>query len=299
MALLHATHKIWPEGNGRIAVAHVDHQLRGAESRADADFVENSARDLGLRFILLSCDVPMAREEQGGSVEELARQYRYELLADAADRMNFGSVVCGHHRNDQAETILHNIIRGTGLKGVAGMAATRPLSSTVQLLRPMLNIARADAETWLQSQQLEWRHDVSNLSPDFTRNRIRNELLPLMAESCNPEVVDSLLRLAEHARNADQLSDEVAQRCLDDVILELQPGICRIDRTRLAHWPESVIRSALRLIWSQQSWPQQRMTQTHWNLLAANFRSPERVPQDVPGLQVSATTTIVRIFEPT
>ncbi len=297
MALLHGTGQLWPGRNDRIVIAHVNHQLRGEACREDAEFVRNAAETLGLQYLLLTCDVSKERNDRSGSVEEVARQCRYDMLQETAESLGLGFVVCGHHRNDQAETILHNIMRGTGLKGVAGMASARSLSRTVQLLRPMLTISRSAAEDWLRSQKLQWREDESNSSPEFTRNRIRNELLPMLAKSYNPQIVDSLLRLADHARNADALSDEVAQRCLKDVVLELQPGVCRIDRTRLEQWPESVVRSALRLIWTQQSWPQQRMTQAHWNELAEDLRSSERVPRDIPGLQISVTATIVRVFE--
>jgi len=296
VALLHGTNQLWPQPNKQIVVAHVNHQLRGPAGRADAEFVKDAAQALGLQFVMLTCDVATERDTEGGSTEEVARKHRYELLSQTAERMKLNAVVCGHHQNDQAETVLHNILRGTGLRGVSGMTATRPLTDTVQLMRPMLRIARTTAENWLSDQELTSCIDESNSSPEFTRNRIRNELLPLLAESYNPQVVASLLRLAGHARDAESLSDEVAQRCLDDVILELQPGACRIDRGRLASWPELVVRSALRQIWSQQGWPQQRMNKAHWDHLAADLQNEDAKPQDIPGIDVSVTETIVRIF---
>lgn len=296
MALLHGTRQLWPEETDRIVVAHVNHQLRGTDSRADAEFVEEAAAALDLQFVLLTCEISETARDQGGSIEEAARQCRYELLLETAERMHLSLVVCGHHRNDQAETVLHNILRGTGLKGVAGMAPIRSLSDSVQLVRPMLSVSRSAAEDWLRSQQRPWRDDKSNSSPRFTRNRIRNELLPLLAESYNPQVVESLLRLADHARGADTISSEIAERCLDDVLLELQPGICRIDRSRLERWPTSVVRSALRLIWTRQGWPQQRMTQKHWNSLASSLVTADGTPADIQGVEVSVTRGLVRLF---
>jgi tRNA(Ile)-lysidine synthase len=296
MSLLHGTRQLWPDGNGQIVVAHVNHQLRGSESAADAEFVREAAKSQGLRFILLTCDVPKQREAVRGGIEEVARRNRYRLLQDAALANGLGDVVCGHHQEDQAETVLHNILRGTGMKGLAGMSARRLLCEDVQLIRPLLSISRAAVVDFLHARQVSWQTDASNESPEFTRNRIRQQLLPLLAEEYNPQIARSLIRLAGHARDVNTLASQVGQRCLDDVVLELQRGICRLNRTRLAVWPQSVVRSALRLIWDYQSWPQQAMTQAHWHHLAADLQDTNGKPGDVPGVDISTTKTIVRIF---
>ncbi len=297
MSLLHGTAQLWPDNRDRIVVAHVDHQLRGAEGRADANFVEQAAQSLGLPFVLLTCDVPAEQAVSGGGIEEVARRNRYQLLQDAALVNEMSYVVCAHHRDDQAETVLHNILRGTGLKGLAGISSSRSLCDAVQLIRPLLGISKTAIEAFLRRQQLSWQTDASNASEEFTRNRIRKHLLPLLADGYNPQVAGSLLRLAQHAREADTLADQVAQCCLNDVVLELQPGVCRLDRTRLAAWPESAVRSALRLIWEQQSWPQQSMTQAHWDNLASAVTNTESVPSHLPGVEISATESMVRLFK--
>jgi len=296
MSLLHGTRQLWPDGNGAIVVAHVNHQVRGSESAADAEFVREAAESQGLKFLLLACDVPRQREATGGGIEEVARRNRYQLLQDAALANGLCYVVCGHHQEDQAETVLHNILRGTGMKGLAGMSSNRLLCDGVQLIRPLLSVSQSAVVDFLCAQQVSWQTDASNTSTEFTRNRIRQQLLPLLAEEYNPQIARSLIRLAGHARAAETLASQVGQRCLDDVVLELQPGICRLNRTRLAVWPKSVVCSALRLIWDQQSWPQQAMTQTHWNHLAASLQDVNAKPDDVPGVDLSVTKTIARIF---
>jgi tRNA(Ile)-lysidine synthase len=296
MSLLHGSRQLWPNGSGRIVVAHVNHQLRGSESAADAEFVRVAAESLGFRFVLLTCDVPKQRAATGGGIEEVARRNRYQLLQNVAQANGLRYVVCGHHQEDQAETVLHNILRGTGMKGLAGMSSSRLLCEDVQLIRPLLSISRAAVVDFLHARQVSWQTDASNESAEFTRNRIRQQLLPLLAEEYNPQIARSLIRLAGHAHDAETLASQVGQRCLDDVVLELQPGICRLNRTRLAVWPEAVVRSALRLIWDQQSWPQQAMTQAHWDHLAADLQDANGKPGDVPGMDLSTTKTIVRIF---
>jgi len=296
MSLLHGTRQLWPDGNGQIVVAHVNHQLRGGQSTADAEFVQEAAESQGLRFILLTCDVLKQREVAGGGIEEIARRNRYQLLQEAAQASGLHYVVCGHHQEDQAETVLHNILRGTGMKGLAGMSARRLLCEDVKLIRPLLSVSRAAIVEFLHARQVSWQTDASNESGEFTRNRIRQQLMPLLAKEYNPQIARSLIRLAGHARDAEILASQVGQCCLDDVVLELQPGICRLNRTRLTVWPQSVVRCALRLIWDRQSWPQQAMTQAHWDHLAADLQDMNGKPDDVPGVNLSTTKTIVRIF---
>ncbi len=121
--------------------------------------------------------------------------------------------------------------------------------------------------------------------------------MPLLAEEYNPQFVNSLLRLAGHARDAEDLSGLVAERCLDDVVLELQPGVCRLNRTRLVLWPEPVVRATLRLIWNRQSWPQQAMTQSHWAELATHLVNATEIPRHLPGVVIGATSSMVRLFK--
>ncbi len=296
MSLLHATCQLWSERKDRIIVAHVDHQLRCSQSAADAEFVRVATESQGLRFVHLTCDVRKRRQTAGGGIEEVARKSRYQLLQDTAQAIGFRSVVSAHHQDDQAETVLHNIIRGTGLRGLAGMSRARPMCEGIRLIRPMLNVARRMIDTFLRCQQLAWRIDESNASAKFTRNRIRRHLMPLLSEEYNPQVVSSLVRLAGHACDAEDQVTQVAQRCLEDVVLELQPSVCRLDRTKLALWPASVVRVSLRLIWDHQSWPQQAMTQAHWISLATSLQHVDKKPDACPGVELSVSPAIVRIF---
>ncbi|MCH2203016.1 MAG: tRNA lysidine(34) synthetase TilS [Fuerstiella sp.] len=296
MALLHGTAQLWPDNTSGLVVAHVDHNLRGDQSRADAAFVETTVEELGLQFVLLSGDTVQEQQKSGGSTEEVARRIRYQMLQSSAHSADIEYVVCGHQSDDQAETILHNIIRGTGLRGLTGMCIRRQLNHRVQLIRPMLDITRSSIEEFLDDLDLKWRFDESNSSTRYTRNKIRNHLIPTLAREYNPQLTDSLLRLASHATEAENLSVQVANRCLDDVVLELQPGVCRLQRNKLALWPESVVRMALRLVWDQQMWPQQGMTRLHWNDLAQSVCQPDGRPSNCPGVEVSMTPKIVRIF---
>ena len=178
---------------------------------------EQLARQLGL-----ACEVADGRRRSGGwhrgqGIEATARRARYAVLEEMAGRSGARFVVTAHTADDQAETILHRILRGTGLRGLGGMARSRRLGPAT-LLRPLLGIGRAELAAYLRDRRQAFRTDASNRDLRFARNRIRNELLPLLLAHYNPAVVDALLRLGELAGESQSLIDamvrDVAQRCL-------------------------------------------------------------------------------------
>lgn len=195
IALLHALHQIAPRWNFHLQVLHLDHQLRGAESSADADFVRAAAARLGLPCHVHSVDV----RALGGNLEETARQARHRFFSETAVRLNLRRVATGHTRSDQAETVLFRLLRGAGPLGLAGI-----LPVTVEgLIRPLIEISREQVEAWLRQQGIAWREDSSNLDPAFSRNRIRHELLPQLRRDWNPHLDDALARLAEIFRDEE------------------------------------------------------------------------------------------------
>lgn len=213
MVLLDAVSRLRSELGLSVHVAHFDHGLRGAASRRDRDFVAEQARSRGLEVELGSGDVA-GQAHSGVSVEEAARSARYQFLEETASGLGLQLVVTGHTRNDQAETLLLRLLRGTGLDGLAGMAAVRPLGA-VQLGRPLLDIERATAAHYATSRQIPFVEDASNRDPRFARNRVRHELLPV-AESIAPGAVATLARLAELvAQERSWLAHEDADRLGD------------------------------------------------------------------------------------
>ena len=296
MALLYGTVRLWPDRAKQIHVGHVDHQLRGNAGAEDRCFVEQAAAALNLTCH--STEIPAGKIEtaSGESLEEAARRLRYEALQTMAETAGASVIVCAHHQDDQVETILHHIIRGTGLRGLQGMHPVRILSSGRSLLRPMLGIARCDVLDFLKQHGCSWREDASNRTGDRTRSRIRTQLLPLLREQFNPQVDHSLLRLSFHARDAALLDEQAAECCLKDVLLECQTNVCRLNRPRLVRWPEPIVRSALRLLWRQQNWPQQSLTTAHWDRLTADLQNPNTCPSSLPGVRISATPELVRLF---
>ncbi|APZ96168.1 tRNA lysidine(34) synthetase TilS [Fuerstiella marisgermanici] len=314
VALLHAT-VAWltqqsgfpAESNGnRLVVAHVNHRLRGERSEADAEFVGRLAEQLELPFELLTIEEGSLQLSSRGSLEEACRKARYQLLGETAQRLGFASVATAHHMDDQAETILHNVIRGTGLRGLAGMQPSRPLritsagnsslrqlteeespghgkNSPVALVRPMLNISRADIEEFVAIHNHEYREDHTNRESAFTRNRIRNELLPLLARDFNPQVAKSLVSLSQQAAYAARSLDRLADDVLNNAVLESNPTICRLDASRLQKVEEELLRHALARLWTRLNWPRQKMTFAHWQRLSAAILAGRNTSFQLPG----------------
>jgi len=186
VCLLHILKEIAPAG---LTVLHLDHQLRGAESRADAEFVAAMAARMGLPLI------SQRAELGGGNLEAAAREARAAFFREAIQSGTVDRVATGHTRSDQAETVLFRLLRGAGSAGLAGIRAV----TSDGLIRPLIDVERADVETYLRGIGIEWREDSTNASLQFARNRIRHELIPQLEREWNPELAGTLARTADWA----------------------------------------------------------------------------------------------------
>ena len=170
-------------------------------------------------------DIPSEVEAHGGSTEEVARQRRYEFLERVALKTDAAGVAVGHHADDDAETILHRVCRGTGIRGLAGMRDRRAIrpGSRVLLIRPLLQQRRATIEMLCRQRQIDFRTDGTNLEARFTRGRIRNVVLPMLREQLNPNVTDALIRLAEQARWLETYLQDAAARVFESLVVSDEP----------------------------------------------------------------------------
>jgi tRNA(Ile)-lysidine synthase len=286
-------------GCGPLTVAHVNHQLRGAESDADEAFVRELADRLGVAFRSTRVDTP--KEATGDNLEATARRVRYAWLAEVAAEVGAEWVATGHTADDQAETVLHRLIRGTGLRGLRGIAPEQswraggvsPLFSPESgnrgltpparqvLLRPLLTLTRAELLEHLASLGQPYREDSSNADPRFTRNRIRRELLPLL-KTFNPQVVDVLGRLARQADEATAFLTQPAGQGLRDAELPRAGGVLVFDTPKLIPLGGYLIGEAFRLVWEREGWPLGEMTADHWHRLVDVTRG-ELTAAEFPG----------------
>ncbi len=176
----------------RLSVAHLDHGARGEAGRADADFVAELATSLGLPF-----DLGQWRPKRAGHFESDARCARYAWLTEVARARGASAVAVGHTCDDQAETILHRIVRGTGLRGLAGMPSRRQLTTDppIALVRPLLRVSHAAIREHLAALAQPFREDETNADRTRTRTRIRHDLLPKLVLDYNPRAREALARL--------------------------------------------------------------------------------------------------------
>jgi tRNA(Ile)-lysidine synthase len=270
----------------RIVIAHVNHRLRGAESDADEAFVaalpaiwrpEDPTR--------LTCRVTRfdTREEaRGENLEAFAREQRYKWLAQMARTEEAAWVAAAHTADDQAETVLFRLLRGSGLDGLRAMPACRPLEGAIDLVRPLLTARRADVLAYLQSEQQPFREDSSNRDCTFTRNRIRHDLMPRLEADHNPALVASLCRLAEQAQDVQAEMHALAAELLNRAELPRAGDMLVFRRDVLAAAPPHRVREMFRLVWTREGWPQSAMGFDEWQRLVTLVHGD--VPAwDLPG----------------
>ena len=220
MALLHAVTRLRDVLElPFILVAHLNHGLRGAAGRDDAELVRSACHTLNVPIVVSECAVGQLERVSQGSLEEAARTARYDFLHITAQQYGISLVATAHHAADQAETVLHNIIRGTGIRGLRGIPERRRLSDTVELVRPMLTIHERALAEYVQRYQITFAFDATNDNHAFTRNRIRHQLLPLLAKDFNANIQESIVRLAGQAEGLLQVLDGVADALLGDAVL--------------------------------------------------------------------------------
>ncbi len=267
VALLRAMVRIRPTDRGQLAVAHFNHGLRGQESVADEQFVVELCRELEVACVVGHAEKPLAESARDG-IEAAARTARYDFFVRTAERLGARYLATGHTADDQVETILHRILRGTGIGGLEGMPRVRLLSPAVTLIRPMLGIRRDTVYEYLAALGQPYRSDSSNANVGFTRNRIRHDLLPRLEADYNPDVTDALLRLGSLAGEVQDLVDGLVAQLVAQVVLEQDVQTLRIDATRLAAQPPYLLRETLIALWRRQAWPLQAMDRQQWERLA-------------------------------
>jgi tRNA(Ile)-lysidine synthase len=282
VALLRATAALNVAGLGRLVVGHFHHGLRPAADD-DERFVTQLSHDLGVPCEIGRADVAASAQSLGDGVESAARQARYEFLQGLAERRGARLVATAHTADDQAETILHHILRGTGLAGLSGMPRCRPLSPAVSLVRPLLSIRRWEVIEYLEKIKQPFREDESNQDRQFTRNRIRHELMPLLEQDYNATAVQSLLRLGRLADGARQeiqhLVDEVVNQC----VIRRRDGSLTVDCSQLAGRSDYVVCEVFAALWREKNWPLQSMSYGHWQSLAQMALPGRREKRAFPG----------------
>jgi tRNA(Ile)-lysidine synthase len=266
-------------GAGGLMAAHFNHRLRGAESDRDATFVGELCEQLGLRCELGAADIQPTK----AASEEVARNARYDFLRQAAARVGARYLVTAHTADDQAETILHRILRGTGLSGLAGMSRVRALTPAVTLLRPMLEMRRTEVIAYLESLGQEVCQDQSNQQTRYTRNRLRLDLLPELARDYNPSVIEALLRLGILAAESQEVVMDLVRGLHEQCVRRQDEATIVLDCRELAQARPYVVRELFIALWREQHWPEQSMGYAQWSQLAELGQTSRPATQTFPG----------------
>ena len=202
IALMYVMHALMAEGilNTRLLCAHINHQLRGAEGDLDEEFVVTQATKLMLAVTTSRIDVRGFARLHKLSIETAARQLRMEALIDIAKANNCSRIATAHQKNDNAETILQRLSRGTGFRGLGGIWPVRVFADQIKFIRPLLCFTRDEVIRYLQQRNLNWRQDHTNADCSYRRNYIRHRLMPALQQDCSDLIVEQLSQLARSAR---------------------------------------------------------------------------------------------------
>ena len=223
-----------------LIVAHYEHGLRGAESVADAEFVERVASERGLDCVIEHGDVPAYARDNKQSLETAARNLRHEFLERVRVRLDCDAIALAHHADDQAETILMRLIRGTGATGLSAMSA-----KSGRLLRPLLSFRKRELEEYCRTWELQPRIDATNFETNATRNKIRLELLPVL-EEYNPSIVETLCRLGETVAEDVSFIKNYAREIYLSTAAE-KSGKIRLSQSLVRAEPAAIQRELIRM----------------------------------------------------
>ena len=215
VALLLALNEIKAELGFGIFAAHLNHGIRGAEADGDAEYVRRLCGSMGVELYEEALDIPSIAADMGKTLEQAAREQRYAFFERASAKLGAERVAVAHHMEDQAESIMLHLIRGSGLKGLTGMKHMRG-----NIIRPFLDIHRSEIEAYLGERGVSYRTDSTNLGREACRNRLRLDVMPYIAEHINPSVTDALCSMAALLRMDEEYLAAEAERALNAAATE-------------------------------------------------------------------------------
>jgi tRNA(Ile)-lysidine synthase len=247
-ALLCALHALRENFGWTVGAIHVNHQLRGEESEEDARYVGELCREREIPLRIVRIDVSEHLRRFGGNKQDVARRLRYEAFREAAGEWGASRLALAHHADDQAETILMRILRGTGPGGLAGMERIRRWNG-IWIVRPLLSFTRQEIEAFCKEQGLRPRQDSSNFSTAYTRNRVRLQLMPML-ESFNPRVREALVQLSDIVREEERVWEQWVKKEAGRVTIRREKGLAELDVSSFLHLPVALQRRTVKLILS-------------------------------------------------
>lgn len=283
VVLLHALVHIGQDYNLKIYIAHIDHMFRGEESKGDMKFCLDMAESMGLTAFCEEKNIPRIAKEKGISSEEAARIERYEFFFRVARENSINKIAVGHTIDDQAETVLMRMIRGSGMSGLRGMDPVKEMKG-MTVIRPLIGVTRREIEDFIREQGVKYRHDSSNEEVVFTRNKVRHELIPYLEDRFNPNIKEVLVNMAENLRAEDDFLDKFSSRKFKIMSKKNRSGDISVDMGKFKKQPAAIRKRIVRSALRELKGDLRRFTYQHWKeieeLLGAR---PVNSIVDLPG----------------
>ena len=279
VALAILLHRLRGTASGKITLAHFDHRLRAEAVAAEKSTVADLAKSLRIEFISGQApDIPSLSVS-----ENLLRDQRFNFFADAMRNTGARYLALAHTREDQVETVLQRILRGSGLRGLSGIHPFRSFGEDWVIARPLLGASKVLLRDVLAEHQAAYHEDATNFDMRWVRNWMRHELLPSL-QSRYEQAPAAIVRLSQQADEASAALQIWASR-LSDRSVRFTTTKIEIDLEPLADTPEIVIREMLYLIWQHQDWPLRAMSFDHWQAVSQGLTlAGETLAFDLPGL---------------
>jgi len=241
MALLHTLLVLSDVLSIKVAVAHLNHCLRPGDAEEDARFVMNAAHAYGVPYHVAVRDIRRESKKSGLSLEEAARDARYQLFNELCREKGFDKIAVGHHKDDNAELILLYLLRGSGPAGMGGIVPVRD-----NIIRPLIRTSRDEILEFLSSQHIAFRQDASNFDARFLRNRIRHQLLPLLAKNYNPKISESLNRTGNILQSEEQWINDLIDPIFKQIVTDRETSRIVLSTDRLMDLPVAPRRRVVR-----------------------------------------------------
>ena len=258
VALLYALHQLSKSYDLTLHVAHLNHGFRGKEALRDARFVEHLAEEMGLSCMVETYDVPAYKKRRSLSSQEAARIVRYQFLEEVRNKVSATKIALGHNANDQAETLMMWLFRGAGLKGLGGMPPVRGV-----IIRPLIETTRKEIEEFLSKKNIPFVLDSSNQKNEYVRNRIRQEIFPLLEEHYNPQIVKRLVNTAHILSIENDYLENKAQKVLDEITVSEKGTTVVIGKKELLALPLAMQLRCLRAVLQKVKGDLKRISSIH------------------------------------
>lgn len=286
MALLHLLKDLIEDYNIKLVVAHLDHMLRGRQAIADANFVKKAAAKLNIPFIMERSNVRAIANSNKMSVEEAAREARYNFYQRAAEKIGATKIATAHTMDDQAETMLMRFIKGSGSLGLSGIPYKRRLGDR-WVIRPLLDIKRIDIEKYLKRRKISSRVDPTNLKTFYLRNKIRHILIPLLEREFNPKIKENLNLVAKNLSCEFNYLNAITHRLFKRLTSEMKAAIA-VNVSDLLRQHVALQRLIVREIIYRLKGDLKRIAYKHWQEIESMLSGTGKTSIDLPdGLKVT------------